>query len=104
MKQLVKLIMLNEKWHYLSYDKEIYEIHKFRSKYPSKTFVRIPIKIIDGKIQSLTEETNVDGYVVISKRDYVEYNPKHKQNAKLRMDNCKKLCEDAIKDFNNKQK
>ena len=102
MKRLVKFVVLNKKWQHISQDKEVNEIHKFKSKYPANTFVRIPIEITKNKINLLTEDVNADGYVVISKHDYVENNPKQKQNAKLRLENCKKLCEEAVNDFNNK--
>lgn len=100
MKKLVKFIILNEKYQYISEDKDVKEIHKLKTKYPANTFVRIPIGITKNKINILTEDANADGYVVISKHDYVEQNPKNKQNAKLRLENCKKACVEAVKKYN----
>lgn len=75
---VVKFVFLNEEYFDLSTDSDVKEIHKFKSKYPGNSYVRVPLHIEkneDGKyatkiVLAYTDDLT-DGYAVISKLDII---------------------------------
>lgn len=102
---VVKFIFLDKDFTDISFDKNINEIHKFKSVYRGNTYVRVPLKFIkeDKYVTSIEVDTtdNPDGFAVISKHDLRGMS---KELKKAKKEECvaygEKLCKEYLDIFN----
>lgn len=103
----VKFIFFDERHLLISSDKDIHEIHRFKSKYPGNRYVRLPLHVneVDGRmvIEVVSgDDCVIDGYAVVSKSSLVEAYPCLRNassgDRKLFGDN---MCKQKVMEFNN---
>jgi len=93
---VVKVIFLNEKYSDISSDDTVHEIHKFKSKYPGNTYIKLPVKVVEKKDKRYIEVDNTEnpeGFAIISKHDMRDlFKHLRKANKAERTDYGKTLC------------
>lgn len=104
----VKFIFLDKKYSDLTFDDNVHEIHKFKSKYPGNSYVRFPLKLwryddaVYIKIDS-NENTEVEpeNYAVISKLDLRNSCKEMKKaNKEKKIEHARELCQKALNEYN----
>lgn len=104
---IVKFIFFDKQYTDISSDTTINEIHKFKAKYRGNTYVRIPLSVIKEEVDDyakgivITEDTNPDGYVVVSKHDlYDNYKDMRYATKEKRVTFGTKLCKESLSQYN----
>lgn len=105
---IVKVIFLDEEYSDISTDKEVHEIHKFKSKYRANTYVIVPLKIVKSEDDKYVQKIDFDydnetphGFAVVSKHDLRDLSKEMKKAKKeKRVAYGKQLCVDYINKLN----
>ena len=86
---IVKVIFLDEEYSDISTDKEVHEIHKFKSKYRANTYVIVPLKIVKSEDDKYVQKIDFDydnetphGFAVVSKHDLRDLSKEMKKAKK----------------------
>lgn len=100
---LVKVIILNEKYAHLSSDREVKDIHRLKKKYRGNTYVRLPFCIdeVNRKIVILDSDSDTaDGYALVSKHElWPKYSDKKGTTKESRDKYAKQNCKDKLQNL-----